>query len=76
MIKWKEENDCDKETLSPCVVSAVRFDEVHVAVLGQESHQLFIGPEGRDSSCQSPTRQPAADLTSQKLTSHHTVNSD
>lgn len=32
-------------TVLPCVVSAVRLDEVHVAVPGQESHQLFIGPE-------------------------------
>lgn len=31
----------------PCVVSAVRFDEVHAAVFGQESHQLLVGPEER-----------------------------
>lgn len=35
------------ETLLPCVVSAMRFDEVHIAVLRQEGHQLLIGPEGR-----------------------------
>lgn len=40
----EEETD---ETRSPCVVSAVRLDEVHVAVLGQEGHQLLVGPEGR-----------------------------
>lgn len=31
----------------PGVVSAVRLDEVHAAVLGQEGHQLFVGPEER-----------------------------
>lgn len=36
-----------QQTLLPRVVSAVRFDEVHVAVFGQESHQLVVGPEER-----------------------------
>lgn len=31
--------------LSPGVVPAVRLDEVHVPVFGQEGHQLVIGPE-------------------------------
>lgn len=31
--------------ISPGVVPAVRLDEVHVSVLGQEGHQLVIGPE-------------------------------
>lgn len=31
----------------PCVVSAVRLDEVHISVLGQEGHQLLVGPGGR-----------------------------
>lgn len=35
------------ESVLPCVVSAVRLDEVHGAVLGQEGHQLLVGPEGR-----------------------------
>lgn len=35
---------------SPGVVSAVRLDEVHVSVFGQEGHQLVVGPEmeGKD----------------------------
>lgn len=34
------------ESVLPRVVSAVRLDEVHGAVLGQEGHQLLVGPEG------------------------------
>lgn len=30
---------------SPGVVPAVRLDEVHVSVFGQEGHQLVVGPE-------------------------------
>lgn len=31
-------------SVSPGVVSAVRLDEVLVAVLGEEGHQLLVGP--------------------------------
>lgn len=34
------------ESVLPRVVSAVRLDEVHGAILGQEGHQLLVGPEG------------------------------
>ena len=37
-------------SLSPSVVSAVRFDEVHVAVFGQEGHQLLVGPVERHTA--------------------------
>lgn len=40
-IKMKLEKIC----ISPGVVPAVRLDEVHVSVFGQEGHQLVIGPE-------------------------------
>lgn len=30
---------------SPGVIPAVRLNEVHVSVFGQEGHQLVIGPE-------------------------------
>lgn len=33
---------------SPRVISPMRLDEVHVAVLGKESHQLIISPERRE----------------------------
>lgn len=35
----------EKICISPGVVPAVRLDEVHVSVFGQEGHQLVIGPE-------------------------------
>lgn len=38
--------------LLPCVVPAMRLDEVHVSVLGQEGHQLVVGPGGRNLSAQ------------------------
>lgn len=34
-----------KRRRSPGVVPAVRLDEVHLPVFGQEAHQLVVGPE-------------------------------
>lgn len=35
--------------ISPGVIPAVRLNEVHVSVFGQEGHQLVIGPETEEN---------------------------
>lgn len=39
----------ESEMSLPCVLSAVRLQEVLVTVLGEESHKLIVGPVLDDS---------------------------